>query len=43
MAHAEGRISQYVRSDFKHRPTAYWDDQWALLSARLMCPVAQSA
>lgn len=43
MAHAEGRISQYVRSDFKHRPTAYWDDQWALLSAQLMCPVAQSA
>jgi TetR/AcrR family transcriptional regulator len=43
MAHAEGRISQYVRSDFKHLPTAYWDDQWALLSAQLMRPVAQSA
>ncbi|GAB2728762.1 nucleoid occlusion factor SlmA [Halomonas garicola] len=43
MAHAEGRISQYVRSDFKHLPTAYWDDQWALLSARLMQPAARSA
>lgn len=43
MAHAEGRISQYVRSDFKHLPTTYWDDQWSLLSARLLRPVAQSA
>ncbi len=43
MAHAEGRISQYVRSDFKHLPTTYWDDQWALLSARLLRPMAQSA
>lgn len=36
MAYAEGRISQYVRSDFKRRPTEYWDDQWALLSAQLL-------
>ncbi|MDN6296546.1 MAG: nucleoid occlusion factor SlmA [Halomonas sp.] len=43
MAHAEGRISQYVRSDFKHLPTTYWNDQWALLSARLLRPIAQSA
>lgn len=36
LAYAEGRISQYVRSDFKRRPTEYWDDQWALLSAQLL-------
>nr|WP_163501044.1 nucleoid occlusion factor SlmA [Halomonas socia] len=36
MAYAEGRISQYVRSDFCRRPTEYWDDQWQLLAARLL-------
>ena len=36
LAHAEGRISQYVRSDFQRRPTEHWDDQWALLSAQLL-------
>ncbi|MBA2778168.1 nucleoid occlusion factor SlmA [Billgrantia kenyensis] len=44
MAVAEGRISQYVRSDFQRRPTEHWDDQWALLSAQLMrAPITQSA
>ncbi|MCE8016777.1 nucleoid occlusion factor SlmA [Halomonas sp. MCCC 1A17488] len=44
MAVAEGRISQYVRSDFQRRPTEHWDDQWALLSAQLMrTPITQSA
>ncbi|MCC5881243.1 MAG: nucleoid occlusion factor SlmA [Halomonas sp.] len=36
MAVAEGRISQYVRSDFQRRPTEHWDDQWMLLSAQMM-------
>ena len=31
MAMAEGRIGQFVRSDFKHRPTEYWQDQWPVL------------
>lgn len=31
MAVAEGRIGQFVRSDFKHRPTEYWQDQWPVL------------
>ncbi|MBW6390442.1 MAG: nucleoid occlusion factor SlmA [Halomonas sp.] len=44
MAVAEGRISQYVRSDFQRRPTEHWDDQWSLLSAQLMrAPITQSA
>ncbi|SDJ20332.1 nucleoid occlusion factor SlmA [Billgrantia gudaonensis] len=43
MAQAEGRIAQYVRSDFQRRPTEHWDDQWALLSAQLLRPAAQTA
>ena len=31
MAVAEGRIAQYVRSEFKRRPTEHWDDQWPTL------------
>ncbi|PCF96765.1 nucleoid occlusion factor SlmA [Vreelandella nigrificans] len=43
ITHVEGRISQYVRSDFKHLPTEYWEDQWALLSSQLLRKVAQPA
>ncbi|MGR4069955.1 nucleoid occlusion factor SlmA [Billgrantia sp. C5P2] len=44
VAVAEGRISQYVRSDFQRRPTEHWDEQWALLSSQLMRqPVTQTA
>lgn len=28
---AEGRIGQFVRSDFKRRPTEFWPDQWPVL------------
>jgi TetR/AcrR family transcriptional regulator len=31
MATAEGRISQYVRSNFRRSPTDDWQDQWNLL------------
>ena len=31
MATAEGRISQYVRSNFRRSPTENWQDQWNLL------------
>lgn len=31
MAHAEGRIGQFVRSEFKRRPTEYWQEQWPVL------------
>jgi TetR/AcrR family transcriptional regulator len=27
----EGKISQYVRSDFEKLPTSYWQDQWQVL------------
>lgn len=31
LAAAEGRISQFVRSEFKRKPTEYWQDQWPVL------------
>ena len=42
-AQAEGRISQYVRSDFKRLPTEHWEDQWSLLSTHLLRATAQPA
>lgn len=35
MALVEGRLSQYVRSDFSRRPTEYSDEQWKVLRAGL--------
>ncbi|GAB2780987.1 nucleoid occlusion factor SlmA [Halomonas shantousis] len=43
LACADGRISQYVRSDFKHPPTQHWDEQWKTLSASLLVTVPQAA
>jgi TetR/AcrR family transcriptional regulator len=31
MSAIEGRICQYVRSEFKRLPTEFWDEQWGLL------------
>lgn len=41
LAQAEGRITQYVRSDFKRRPTEHWDEQWQLLSRQLLVEIPQ--
>ena len=35
LALAEGRIAQYVRSEFKRTPTDNWSDQWSLLLSDL--------
>lgn len=43
VAQVEGRIAQYVRSDFRHRPTEHWDDQWPVLSAGLLREAVQTA
>ncbi|WP_444999841.1 nucleoid occlusion factor SlmA [Halomonas mongoliensis] len=43
LASAEGRISQYVRSDFQRRPTEHWEEQWALLSTQLLREAPQTA
>lgn len=31
MATVDGRICQFVRSEFKRKPTEYWPDQWEVL------------
>lgn len=36
MACMEGRITQFVRSEFKRLPTEYWSDQWPLIAQGLM-------
>lgn len=33
---AEGRIRQYVRSEFSQLPTVMWDEQWQLLRPSLL-------
>ncbi|TCK06188.1 nucleoid occlusion factor SlmA [Marinobacterium mangrovicola] len=35
LATAEGRIRQFVRSEFKRRPTEFWPEQWARLAQGL--------
>ena len=35
LAVAEGRISQFVRSNFSDLPTRDWDQQWAMLNSAL--------
>ncbi len=35
LAAAEGRIRQFVRSEFKRRPTEFWPEQWARLGKGL--------
>ena len=32
LATAEGRVSQFVRSEFKRSPTQDWSEQWAVLT-----------
>lgn len=36
MACAEGRITQFVRSEFRRPPTEYWAEQWPILVQGLM-------
>lgn len=38
LASCEGRLVQFVRSEFKHSPLESWDLQWAFLSKRLLVP-----
>ncbi|HHX83287.1 MAG TPA: nucleoid occlusion factor SlmA [Pseudomonadaceae bacterium] len=35
MAYTEGKISQYVRTNFRESPTANWAEHWQLLSSGL--------
>ena len=36
LAATEGRISQFVRSRFKHPPTELWREQWQVITAGLL-------
>lgn len=40
LAAAEGRISQFVRSEFRSLPTAAWDQQWTALERVVFEPSA---
>ena len=33
LATAEGRIRQFVRTEFRRRPTEQWQDQWSSMAA----------
>ena len=42
LAAAEGRISQFVRSDFRRDPTQHWPEQWSRLAASIVRDSANS-
>jgi TetR/AcrR family transcriptional regulator len=42
MATAEGRIAQFVRSEFKRLPTENWDEQWNTLVSGFFRPALQT-
>jgi TetR/AcrR family transcriptional regulator len=39
LALVEGRIRQYVRSEFKYKPLENWSAQWQFLSKSILCEV----
>ncbi len=40
LATIEGRIRQFVRSEFRQRPTELWSDQWPRLATGMFRPVS---
>ena len=38
LASAEGRLTQFVRSEFQQSPLENWDTQWEFLSRNLLAP-----
>ncbi len=42
LALIEGKLRQFVRSDFARRPTAHWPEQWQALLPALFAPAPQS-
>ncbi|QSX37574.1 nucleoid occlusion factor SlmA [Shewanella sedimentimangrovi] len=36
LAFAEGRIAQYIRSEFKIKPTTHFDEQWVFIQQQLL-------
>ena len=43
LALVEGRIAQFVRSDFGVLPTRAWDDQWSVATSGLSVPVPSNS
>ncbi len=42
LATAEGKINQFVRSEFKQKPTADWTDQWPAIAAGVFAAPASA-
>ena len=42
LATCEGRLAQFVRSEFKKSPLENWDTQWEFLSRNLLAPYTAS-
>ena len=38
LASVEGRLTQFVRSEFQQSPLENWDTQWEFLSRNLLAP-----
>lgn len=38
MTYADGRISQFVRSEFRHSPAEHWADHWPALASHFLQP-----
>lgn len=36
VSYIDGRITQFVRSEFRQLPTAYWADHWQLMTASIL-------
>ena len=43
LAVVEGRLVQFVRSEFKNLPLENWDLQWGLLSRNILAPFSKSS
>jgi len=43
LAAAEGRLSQFVRSEFRRKPTEHWPEQWAYLETNLLVPFTKAS
>jgi TetR/AcrR family transcriptional regulator len=43
LAAVEGRVVQYVRTEFKSKPTQEWPNQWPLLAAAVFIPAARAS
>jgi TetR/AcrR family transcriptional regulator len=43
LACCEGRLVQFVRSEFNDSPLEHWDSQWEFLSSQLLTPFTTTA